>query len=264
MNNIQEIKTKFCKKCNTEKDLSEFNTNRSHCKICLKNYRQINKARISKYQRRYRDENKVEISEKQKIYQTKNKKTIVEKRQLKYHENKKPKKIKPMQYTKKCIECGMEKPVSGFYKRNNGYYGSLCKPCELLRSSRYKMNHKLRLADLKNKRDKIRRMNDINYHIRRNLSSRMLKVVKSQNATKSKSSLILLGCSIEEFRFHIESQFMKGMEWSNHGYYGWHIDHIKPCSAFDLTDPAQQAACFHYSNMQPLWWRDNFRKSNSY
>jgi hypothetical protein len=46
----------------------------------------------------------------------------------------------------------------------------------------------------------------------------------------------------------------------NHGI--WHIDHITPCTAFDLTDPEQQKKCFHYTNLQPLWASDNIRKGN--
>jgi len=60
---------------------------------------------------------------------------------------------------------------------------------------------------------------------------------------------------------HIEKQFLPGMSWENYGYETWHIDHIKPCASFDLTDPAQQRECFHYSNLQPLWAKDNLSKS---
>ena len=48
------------------------------------------------------------------------------------------------------------------------------------------------------------------------------------------------------------------------GFRGWHIDHIKPCASFDLTDPKQQQQCFHYSNLQPLWWYDNLSKGDKY
>ena len=52
------------------------------------------------------------------------------------------------------------------------------------------------------------------------------------------------------------------MSWNNHGFYGWHIDHIYPCSKFDLTDLNQQKQCFHYTNLQPLWAEENKKKSN--
>ena len=48
------------------------------------------------------------------------------------------------------------------------------------------------------------------------------------------------------------------MSWDNRNQ--WHVDHIKPLCAFDLTDPEEQAAAFHYSNLQPLWALDNMRK----
>jgi hypothetical protein len=67
----------------------------------------------------------------------------------------------------------------------------------------------------------------------------------------------LIGCSISEFRSHIESKFADGMNWADGG---WHIDHIIPCAAFDLSCPEQQKACFHFSNTQPLWKSDNLRK----
>jgi hypothetical protein len=84
----------------------------------------------------------------------------------------------------------------------------------------------------------------------------------SQNTIKTKKTLELLGCSWQEARDHIQSQFKEGMTWENHGFYGWHIDHIIPCSSFDLTDLEQQKKCFHYTNLQPLWWKDNISKGS--
>ena len=77
---------------------------------------------------------------------------------------------------------------------------------------------------------------------------------------KASSTMTLVGCSIPQLKTHIESQFLPGMSWGNHNLRGWHIDHKKPCSAFDLSDPRQQAACFHYTNLQPLWALDNLSK----
>ncbi len=77
---------------------------------------------------------------------------------------------------------------------------------------------------------------------------------------KSGRTTELLGCSIKELRAHLESKFLASMTWSNRGQFGWHIDHIRPCSSFDLSDPLQQRECFHYTNLQPLWWLDNIKK----
>ena len=76
----------------------------------------------------------------------------------------------------------------------------------------------------------------------------------------SKTILKYLGCSIEEFKTYMESLFKEGMNWSNRGYTGWHIDHKIPCCKFDLTKEEDLKICFHYTNMQPLWAKENMRK----
>jgi hypothetical protein len=79
---------------------------------------------------------------------------------------------------------------------------------------------------------------------------------------KTENTLNLVGCSIEQLRGYLEKQFTKGMSWKNYGYHGWHIDHIRPCTSFNLSNPQQQKQCFHYTNLQPLWAKDNLRKNN--
>ena len=70
----------------------------------------------------------------------------------------------------------------------------------------------------------------------------------------------LLGASHRKTVKHIESLFQPGMSWNNYGK--WHIDHIVPCSSFDLKCPVQQLACCHYTNLQPLWQFDNLSKGS--
>lgn len=103
-----------------------------------------------------------------------------------------------------------------------------------------------------------RRSRDVWYRVQTNLRCRIGKAVKGN--LKEVSTMKLVGCSIKELRSHLERQFLPGMTWSNYGFTGWHIDHIKPCADFDLSDPNQQAICFHWSNLQPLWALDNLKK----
>jgi hypothetical protein len=110
--------------------------------------------------------------------------------------------------------------------------------------------------------DKSRKNTDPNYKIRRLLSSRLVNAIKSQKVYKTHNTLELLGCSISEVRRHIESKFQAGMNWSNHGKHGWHIDHIVPCAAFDLTNENEQRRCFHWSNLQPMWASENQSKKD--
>ena len=72
----------------------------------------------------------------------------------------------------------------------------------------------------------------------------------------------LIGCSFDYLKNHLECQFDDEMSWCNWGMKGWHIDHIIPCASFDLTNPEEQQICFHYSNLQPLWARDNMSKGS--
>jgi hypothetical protein len=106
------------------------------------------------------------------------------------------------------------------------------------------------------------RHNNINFRLVSNLRSRLNLAIK--NNSKFSSISKVLGCSIEYLKKHLENQFKEGMNWQNYGLKGWHIDHIKPCASFDLSNPKEQAKCFHYSNLQPLWAEENIRKGKHY
>lgn len=96
------------------------------------------------------------------------------------------------------------------------------------------------------------------FKIKRNLRRRVHHALMGRN--KSDNTFKLIGCSAEEFKAHIESLWLEGMSWDNYGPSGWHIDHIKECHRFDLSDPKQQQECFHYSNQRPLWAKDNLSR----
>jgi hypothetical protein len=106
--------------------------------------------------------------------------------------------------------------------------------------------------------------NNINYKLGTLLRTRIWSSLKKQGLKKKDSTMSLVGCSKEELIKHLESQFKEGMNWENWSLNGWHIDHIRPCSSFDLSDPAQVKECFHYSNLQPLWAIENLKKSDSW
>lgn len=109
---------------------------------------------------------------------------------------------------------------------------------------------------LRNKRDSQKYKNNLDFHLKRNLRSRLTKALK--NNSKGSKTLNLLGCSIQYLKLYLKSKFAEGMSWDNYGE--WHIDHKKPCARFDLSKPKEQRKCFHYTNLQPLWAIDNIRK----
>ena len=96
------------------------------------------------------------------------------------------------------------------------------------------------------------------------LRSRISSAIRAQNCNKFHKSKILLGCSISFFKKYITKQFKKGMTWKNYGYYGWHIDHIRPCVSFNLFKVEEQLKCFNYRNMQPLWAVKNMQKGGKW
>lgn len=110
--------------------------------------------------------------------------------------------------------------------------------------------------------EKLRREINPSYRIRANLNSRIKNIFKGIGITKEKSIIDLIGCTMLEFIKYIESKWKPGMNWENygHGKGKWQTDHKIPCCAFDLTDPEQQKTCYHYTNLQPLWWEENLKK----
>ena len=103
---------------------------------------------------------------------------------------------------------------------------------------------------------------DPKYRITRSLRNRLYLAFKCQGVRKTEHTLDLIGCSIDFLKKHIESQFLQGMSWDNYGRKGWSIDHIKPCASFSLINPEEQKACFHYTNLRPLWEIDNWKKNS--
>ncbi len=129
-------------------------------------------------------------------------------------------------------------------KRYSKQYGIINREVLLKRALEYK---------------RVRRLTDVDFKLRESLSSRVRAAMK--NNAKTGLTLDLLGCTIPELKFHLEKLFTEGMTWENYGI--WHIDHIIPCSIYDLSDPIEQKQCFHFTNLQPLWAVDNLKKSDT-
>lgn len=121
----------------------------------------------------------------------------------------------------------------------------------------YRAKNKESIAAYKKEWERSQR-HDPKFKLTRNLRRRVHHALKGRS--KSAKTFDLIGCSVEDFKQHIESLWLEGMSWENYGPTGWHIDHIKECHTFDLLDPQQQRECFHYSNQRPLWAKDNLSR----
>ena len=127
-------------------------------------------------------------------------------------------------------------------------------------SRKHAQKHRAKITDsVRN-----RRHNDPSFKIASNLRGRINSALKAQGAIKSSSLWEVLGCDKQTLILHLESQFTEGMTWQNHTTDGWHIDHRKPCAAFDLTNVEEQKLCFHYTNLQPLWSKENQSKNSKW
>jgi hypothetical protein len=153
--------------------------------------------------------------------------------------------------------------------RRKNYYKNIEKHRE--RNREYSKNHKkdkqqYDIVYRQQNKDKIRQhkrnwflknKDNPEFKIKRNIRRRIHHMIV--DGYKSLHSIELLGCDIEFYKSYLESMFKLGMTWDNYGP-KWHIDHIKPCNSFDLTDVEQQKECFNYKNTQPLWKIENLRK----
>lgn len=192
---------------------------------------------------------------------------------------------------KTCNRCNEEKPLDEFPKHKQMKDGRLkqCKVCKreygrayyknnkeivLERNSaylktskgqeakkrasdKYYANNKEMVKEKAKQHTKWRRKNDPSFRVRCNLRRRLREVMGGK--CKPETTQKLVGCTWPELKEHIESQFTEGMSWDNYGPKGWHVDHIKPITAFEDT---QVHKANHYTNLQPMWWRDNILKSN--
>ena len=250
--------TKTCNKCNTEKPLDEFSSNKggkhgkhSKCKSCVKEYQIQNKRRITAKRRGYYEKNKEEILTKRKEYCEVNKDAVKAAKKKAYEKEAKIKADKKKAHyeaNKEAILDAKEKHLEKMKLR------AAAKQREY-----YKANAK-RLNAAAWVRKKERLKTDPAFKLVVNLRRRQSLALKGKR--KAATTMNLLGCTADQAREHIEAQFTDGMSWSKIGRRGIHIDHIIPLSSFDLNDPEQQRQAMHFSNLQPLWFRANLRKSD--
>ena len=72
-----------------------------------------------------------------------------------------------------------------------------------------------------------------------------------------------MGCTIDEYWIYLESKFSPGMNRKNYGKF-WNIDHIVPCSSFNLENNEELLKCFNYLNTQPLTIKANLKKGSKF
>lgn len=250
---------KRCTECNMQKDDSEFYLNRgrrvSKCKECLKSRASIlykkDKESKRQYANEYRGKNREKIADYLATY------NAFHREERKQRDTKNKKRIKDNLYEWKRSHSQKLKEYQRNYREKNK---------ERLSESRRRKGYRTTPSSRKRHTDYLRnrRRADFSLRVTESLRNRLYVLLRRNKARKDSSAIALLGCSLNAFLKHLESQFSVGMTWENYGRQngklGWDIDHIIPCSAFDLTKPEQQIVCFHFENLRPMWARDNYKK----
>ena len=161
------------------------------------------------------------------------------------NELKKNKRAYYLKNKKRIIESIMISQKSEKYKRYRIEYGK-----------RYRVKNRERINMYYRKRKE----NDTQYKLKTLLRDRLNKALSGRY--RAGSAVRDLGCTIDEFKIYIENKFKDGMTWKNHGIFGWHIDHRLALANFDLTNREQFLEACHYTNLQPMWYMENIKKSN--
>jgi len=159
-----------------------------------------------------------------------------------------------------CKHCDTVKSLDEFYADTLSKFGKKTKCRKCYKDYRVDNKHKIRKYKTAYRRNRLR--TDSNYRLCSNLRCRLNKALAGKN--KSASTLTLLGCSIEELKQHLQQTAIKNgyKDFDIESYSGleYHVDHIKPCSSFNLEDPEEQRQCFNWSNLQILTAHDNLKK----
>jgi hypothetical protein len=165
---------------------------------------------------------------------------------------------------KKCTKCQIDKEKTEYYKHKNGKDGlnPVCKLCwkkenkifeksnprNDYRKTRYlkiKPEHNKKVTERTNERYKT----DIEFKLLKLTRTRIHHFLKGRH--KAESTRAILGIDLTGYKEYLEGKFEEGMSWENFGE--WEIDHIIPVS---------KGGSFHYTNTQPLWLKENRKKSN--
>lgn len=169
-------------------------------------------------------------------------------------------KYKDKQYYRgECIECSNNQRRG----QNNDYSKEYNQRPEVkIRRKKYRQNLAKQENHMQHVRDHERNRyhTDVLYNFKKKLRSRLKSALKSKKWLKNNGLVQYLGCSIEELKKNFIIKFTEGMSWDKFLNGEIHIDHIIPLDSCK-TEEEMYKLC-HFSNLQPLWAKDNIMKSN--
>ena len=224
-----------------------YKNNKEACSKRNEEYRENNKEKVAAWQKEYVANNKEKTDAYQKDYRDNNKEKLAYSNK-EYRENNKEKLSKLAKESYKKHRSKRLDDAKSYYKNN--------KEKVLAYGKEYNIKNKDKINSSKRLWAKYKRKHDPLFKLKGNLSHRTNQAFKVKFWNKESKTKDMLGCSYEVAKNHLERQFTKGMNWSNHGK--WHIDHIIPLAS--ANNKKELYKLCHYTNLQPLWAIDNLSK----
>ena len=242
-------------------------------------YRAKNKERVKKIVKKSRAKHKEKIKIAQKKYRTENKAAIKEKylenreENLKQRREYKLKNKEKIKVSNKKYRAENADKLKAYFKiynsknrlelkeRRKKHYLKNKERTLLINRIWLKNNKEVRAkqqtvyARKRRKTDPLFKLTDI-------MRTRLRGFLTERSIKKKEKTFDLIGCTVKELKTHLEKQFLPGMHWGNNSRFGWHVDHIIPLSAAKNSEDLEFLC--HYTNLQPLWWRDNIIKKDKF
>jgi len=281
---------KQCVDCRTRLSANMTEDKLDKKRAWTKAWRDKNKERVRLYNEHYRKVENYENSDWNKIKEEKN---IQDNVVGKPSPHRKPHIFVDGTEGKTCSKCKTWKSLTSYNKMSKSWDGlrTDCKDClEEYRAGRkeemteYNKEYWVKTKDIQTEKHKIwkeenkqhvneysrlyakknyeKDIQNVQYKLKKNLRCRLYHAIKYGYGVKNDNTLNLLSCSIDFFQDYMQSKFQEGMSWKNYGK--WHVDHIIPCSSWDLTKPSEVRMCFHYLNLQPMWGSENTAKKDKF
>ena len=264
---IKNIKKKcaYCGKTFIQKFIQEVKyCSRKCCEIVSwKNFEVIRKKRRKidpiylaherQIQKQWRENNKEKVRQSAKKAQSKESYKIKRRAWWKIYMSNPTIHNKRREWERKWRSQDHVKAKNKLYKLNNREHISI-KGREY--SQRAEVRNRVR------ERTRYRLKNDPIFKLKCNVRTRIRLYVKRGLAKKTLPTSVLIGCSWEFLKNHLEKQFKPHMSWANYGK--WHIDHYRPMASFNLFKQKELLKCCNFSNLQPLWAIENLRKSDNF
>lgn len=244
---MQGNRTIICNECLVGKHENDFNNcissnsgKQYKCRLCEKKYKQNNRHTIRIINKKYYDRNPAKTRINKQKYYLLNKEKLKLKHRLWHAKNKHKVKLQKQKYFSDPNKREMRKSYETKWRKTEKYKS-------------YQREYARK-----------RRSTDLNYALAHRMRNRIRTALlrRCRNARKVSSTTDYLGCDWDFLKNYIESKFTEGMSWERFFNQEIHIDHVKACSRFDLSLKSERSQCFHYTNLQPLWAKDNLSKSN--